>query len=152
MSSDSNLRLLINPDDQRTFGPCKCCGNMTQRVWGYVNQDDATVAAYFVEWTPGHADHAASFDLILGKWGTETRSTDRMAVALAFRYVEAGPEFMVVDAADRPIGTSSLVGEALTREQVIGRPIAITAFAVCDSIFEHDDRISELRNPAGPRL
>jgi hypothetical protein len=125
---------------------------MTQRVWGYVNQDDATVAAYFVEWTPGHADHAASFDLILGKWGTETRSTDRMAVALAFRYVEAGPEFMVVDAADRPIGTSSLVGEALTREQVIGRPIAITAFAVCDSIFEHDDRISELRNPAGPRL
>jgi len=37
---------------------------MTQRVWGYVNQDDATIAAYFVEWTPGHVQNPANFDLI----------------------------------------------------------------------------------------
>jgi hypothetical protein len=59
------LELLINPEDQRTFGPCECCGNMTQRVWGYVNQGDATIAAYFVEWTPGHVQNPANFDQIL---------------------------------------------------------------------------------------
>jgi hypothetical protein len=38
---------------------------MTQRVWGYVNQGDATIAAYFVEWTPGHVQNPANFDQIL---------------------------------------------------------------------------------------
>ena len=124
---------------------------MTRRVWGYVNQGNATIAAYFVEWTPGHVDEAASFELILGKWGPETEAIDRKAVALAFRQRENGPEFMVVNAAERQIGASPLVGEALKREQVIGHPIAETVFAVCDSIFLRDDRIAELRNPANSR-
>lgn len=124
---------------------------MTRRVWGYVNQGEETIAAYFVEWTPGHVHGAASFDLILGKWGPKAEATDRKAVALAFKQRENGPEFMVVNAADRQIGSSSLVGEALRREQVIGSPIAETVFAVCDSIFLQDDRISELRNPATTR-
>jgi hypothetical protein len=96
----------------------------------------------FVEWTPGRVDQAASFDLILGKWGPEANSTDRQGVALAFRNLETGPTFMVVNSADRPIGASALVGEALSRDQVIGKPVAETAFAVCDSIFLQDDRIA----------
>lgn len=145
MPSQSNFRLIINSDGQRTFGPCGCCGKMTRRVWGYVNQGETTIAAYFVEWTPGHIEQAANFDLILGKWGPETCSADRQGVALAFRQMETGPEFMVVNAADRPIGASSLVGEALRREQVVGQPITETVFAVCDSILLQDDRISPLR-------
>ena len=68
-----------------TFGPCGCCGNMTRRVRGYVNQGAATIAAYFVEWTPGHEAKAANFDLIVGKWGEVADSTSRKAVALDFR-------------------------------------------------------------------
>jgi hypothetical protein len=41
---------------------------MTHRVWGYVNEVDRTVAAYFVEWTPGPVENAANFDFILGSW------------------------------------------------------------------------------------
>ncbi len=77
MSSESTLHLTTNPDDQRTFGPCSCCGNMTQRVWGYVNQGDATVAAYFVEWNPWHVETPANFDLILGKLGVEADAKDK---------------------------------------------------------------------------
>jgi len=119
---------------------------LTQRVWGYVNQGETTVAAYFVEWTPGHAEQAAHFDLILGKWGSESTSRDRKAVSLAFRRLQSGPAFMVINAADRPIATSSLISEALSREQVIGKPIAESVFAVCDAIFLKDDRIIELHN------
>ena len=69
MSSESEFQVLVEAENERTFGPCSCCGNMTRRVWGYVSQGDATVAAYFVEWTPGHKDRAANFDLIIGAWG-----------------------------------------------------------------------------------
>jgi hypothetical protein len=64
---EQNLQLSIDPNDQRTFGPCDCCGNMTQRVWGYVYDNDAALAAYFVEWTPGHVEQSANFDLIVGR-------------------------------------------------------------------------------------
>ena len=147
MSAETKFQLLIDPNDHRTFGPCNCCGNTTHRVWGHVNQGNATIAAYFVEWTPGHADEVASFDLVLGKWGSETEAVVRKAVALAFRQTADGPQFMVVNAADRQIGVSSLAGEALKREQVIGHPIAETVFALCDLIFLRDDRIAELREP-----
>jgi hypothetical protein len=147
--SSVTFQLTINPDDERTFGPCNCCGNMTRRVWGYVNEGDATIAAYFVEWTPGHVEQAATFDLILGKWGPETSSTDRQGAALAFRQLETGPTFMVLDAADRPIGASALVGAALSREQIIGKPIAETVFAICDTVFLQDQRISPLRERIG---
>ena len=121
---------------------------MTERVWGYVNQEEATIAAYFVEWTPGHAEQAANFDLILGTWGPESISQERKAVALAFRRLQNGPSFMVIDAADRPIAMSSLISEALSRQQVVGNLIAETVFAVCDAIFLKDYRIVQLRDGA----
>lgn len=139
---------MIDPDNERTFGPCSCCGKMTRRVWGYVSQGEATLAAYFVEWTPGHKDHAANSDFVVGRWGQGTEAADRKAVAIAFRHEPTGPAFMVVDAAERQVGTSPLVCEALRREQVIGTSIATTVFALCDSVFTQDGRISELRHPA----
>jgi hypothetical protein len=147
MAVEPNFRLLINPDDQRTFGPCHCCGNLTRRVWGYIYQGEVPIAAYFVEWTPGHVDQAASFDLIIGKWGQDAEAIDRKAIAVAFRRLDTGPSFMVVNGGDRPIGASSLVGEALAREQVIGEPIAETVFAICDTVWLQDPRISDLYPP-----
>ena len=71
MPSESEFQVLVEAENERTAGPCPCCGNMTRRVWGYVSQGDVTVAAYFVEWTPGHQDRAANFDLIIGAWGRQ---------------------------------------------------------------------------------
>jgi hypothetical protein len=140
-----SFHLVINPEDDRTFGPCNCCGKMTRRVWGYVTQDEGTIAAYFVEWTPGHEEQAANFDLIVGKWGPEAGPADRKAVALDFRQLETGPAFRVINAADRPVGKNSLVGEALSREQVIGESVAQTVFAICDTVFLDDPRVLPLR-------
>lgn len=136
------LHLTIDPEDQRTCGPCACCGNMTQRVWGYVYDGDVAIAAYFVEWTPGHIGKAANFDLVIGKWGPESSQADRQGVALAFRHLENGPEFMVIDASQRPFATSPIVGEAMSRECVVGKAIAEAAFAICDTIYLQDHRLS----------
>jgi hypothetical protein len=142
------FQLLINSEDEKMFGPCTCCGNMTRRVWGYVMDDETTIAAYFVEWTPGHSDQTANFDLILGQWGSgdaAAAAAARKAVSLDFRHLETGPWFRVINAGDRPVSASPLVGEALTREQVIDEPISQTVFAICDIIFLDDPRIEPLR-------
>jgi hypothetical protein len=116
-------------------------------VWGYVYDGATAIAAYFVEWTPGHAERAANFDLILGKWGEHTIATDRKAVSLAFRQRQNGPSFVVINAGDRPVGVSDLVGEALDRERVVRMPIAQTVFRLCDTIFLEDHRIAWLHEP-----
>jgi hypothetical protein len=143
--TNSRLRLVINPEDERTFGPCSCCGNMTRRVWGYVAQGDVTIAAYFVEWTPGHEETAANFDLIVGKWGEDAGPASRKAVSLDFRQLETGPAFRVINAKDRPVGTNPLVGESLSREQIMDEPIAQTIFGICDTVFLEDPRVLPLR-------
>jgi hypothetical protein len=146
MSEFRNLRLEILPDDHKTFGPCDCCGQMTSRVWGYIYEESDALAVYYVEWTPGHDGFQANFDLILGAWGENVSAADRQATALEFRKLDTGPAFRVIDAKSRQVSSSSLVSNALDRSDVIGTPIAVEVFAICDLIYLDDPRISELRD------
>jgi hypothetical protein len=137
--------LEYDPANEREFGPCPDCGQMTKRVWGYVHCDDAAVAAHSVEWTPSHEQRDDVFDLIIGAWGESAGPEQRKAVSVAYRVLETGPSFMVQDANERKIGSSSLVSEALDRNSVIGQPIAEEVFAICDAVYIGDPRIGELR-------
>jgi hypothetical protein len=129
---------------------CECCGRQSRTVTGFVYLDDDPVAAYFVQWTLGSVDsHGANFDLILGRWGEGATSSDRSAVALEFRRTPNGPAFMVVDASARPAGRSELAGRALSREGVVGTPLAKIAFDMVDAVWLHDGRIKEIVGDAG---
>jgi hypothetical protein len=118
---------------------------MTSRVWGYVNRFEEAVAAYFVEWTPGHEANQANFDLIIGRWGENTHESDRQAVSLEFRKFEGGPSFMIIDSTGRSVARSTLISKALNRTDVIGTSIEPQVFAICDVIFLEDARLSILR-------
>lgn len=104
------LALEYDKGNQKELGPCPHCGQKTSRVWGYVYQSNAALAAYYVEWTPLHPDKDASFDLIVGKWGEDAHADDRQGISVAFRVLESGPAFIVQNAATRPIGSSSNLG------------------------------------------
>lgn len=93
------LALEFDAGNQKELGPCPHCGQRTSRVWGYVYQFDAAIAAYFVEWTPLHPERDATFDLIVGRWGEDAHAADRQGVSVAFRVLETGPSFMVQNAA-----------------------------------------------------
>ena len=147
MPSENLLELEIDPDNEKAYGPCACCGQMTKRVWGYLRRNGETVAAYFVEWTPGHSDRAASFDFICGRWGDDTSADDRQGIAVAFRHIESGPSFMVINAEDRPLSKSSLVGSAATRDQVLHETLRAITFDMRDAVYFHDNRITELTSP-----
>jgi hypothetical protein len=144
MSNESALT--IEPNGEKAFGPCDCCGEMTKRVWGFVYAGEAALAAYFVEWTPGHEASSANFDLIVGTWGNDADNSTRRAVSLDFRRLATGPAFMVIDACTRTVANSPLISAALNREEVIGTETATLAFSICDVIYLKEPRLVWLRD------
>jgi hypothetical protein len=143
--------LRVEPTGQNDFGPCSCCGNTSRCVWGFVHRSEGAVAAYFVYWTLGRVnDHWPNFDLIIGPWGQASAAADRRMVALQYRVLDSVPSFMVIDPDGRPSATSELVGKALPRSEVVGKPIAAQAFAIVDAVLGQDDRLTEMlvRSPS----
>jgi hypothetical protein len=138
----------VELDGSSDSGPCSCCGNMSRTVWGYLYHANKPIAAYYVHWTLGRVDHGANFDLVVGSWGEGTSSKDRAAVAVAFRQAANGPQFMVIDAEERPAASAgALANRAMRPDQVIGTPLATEVFAMLDAIWLCDPRIGELATP-----
>ena len=124
---------------------CDCCGGATRALNGYVSDELGAVATYMVQWTDGHVvANGANFDLIVGEWGGAPAS-QRVAVSLEYRQMESGPGFAIIDAPDRAISMSPLVGEALSRSDVVGTKLADEVFAIIDAIWLQDERIRDLR-------
>ncbi len=138
------MHLEVEPTGTSKPVPCSCCGHESQTVWGFVHQVEGTIAAYYVQWTKRRPQDGASFDLILGPWGDEASSADRVAVALEYRANEGKPGFMIIDATTRPIGSSELADRILSREDVVGSELASHAFNVIDAIWIQDRRIKEV--------
>ena len=137
--------LRVEPSGSEDAGSCDCCGSRSRTVWGYVHQPSGLIAAYFVQWTLGQVDrHGAHFDLILGPLGADADRSDRRSVSLEFRRTAAGPAFMIIDSATRPVARSSLVGKSLARDEVIGTSLAQDAFAIVDAVWLGDARIREI--------
>lgn len=128
-----------------TTGICECCGAARRAIWGVVHAAGAeTVASYFVTWVPGVglAAHAAHMDLIVGAWGEGTGASDRVAVSLQYGHSAEGAELRVIGSADRKIAKNPLVGVALGPDDVMGSPLATTAFGVFDAVMAQDARFS----------
>lgn len=129
---EAKLMLEVEPTEE-SGGFCDCCGNQTRSVWGYVHEaGGGTIASYFVDWTVGKSieDHPAYFDLIYGIWGDGTSKADRCAISLVHFETDGVPGVSVIDAHDRPTASSELVGSIMSREEVIGTPLAQQVFAV----------------------
>ena len=132
-----------------TFDPvlCDCCGNRTCGISGWIQDKEKTLAAYLVHWTESPKDHVANFDLVFGGWGEEATSADRSVASFAYRAAENA--FMVIDAHSRPAGRAEhLAAFPLTREQVVGTPLAPYLFGLLDVIWLQDERIASIRGEA----
>ena len=126
-------------------GFCDCCGNRTRTVWGYAREEGGdTLASYFLQWTVGKfiEDHPANFDLIYGAWGEGTTRSDRRAISLVHFISEGVPGVSIIDAHDRPIATSELVGSAMSREELVGTPLAQQVFGIFDAVVSQDNRLN----------
>ena len=139
------MKILIEQGVEDAPTSCDCCGRETRALNGYASDEHGALATYWVRWTDGHVeDSGADFDLVIGEWGGAPASS-RVAVSLCYRITESGPGFMIIDASDRSVATSPLVGRALTRDEVIGTPLAADVFRILDAIWLQDNRIAALR-------
>ena len=132
--------LFVDPWEESS-AHCACCGNMTKTVWGGVSDSERSVAVYYVQWTAGSPQHYPNFDFIIGAWGDGTGPKDR--VLFSMLHLPGG--VTVIDGAGRPADDRGLCGRALTREEVIGTPLAANTFALFDAVWVQDERIAELR-------
>jgi hypothetical protein len=141
MMASSHPQFTVEKLDE-SGGLCDCCGQTSHSVWGFVHQGEATVAAYWMHWTVGHLDEpGANLDLVVGAWGDKAEAEDRTAISLLYREPEdAPPALMVIDAPERPIANSVLVGNALLRAEVVGTPLAAHVFSLVDAIWVQDER------------
>ena len=124
-------------------GFCDCCGNQTRTVWGFVWKEGEPIASYFLHWTVGKSieGHPANFDLIYGRWGEGTQKADRLAISLVHFTNDGVPGVSVINAADRPVAHSELVGSALSRDNVIDTFLAEEAFGIFDAVITQDHRL-----------
>src|SRR5689334_19689163 len=127
------------------FGPCECCGDVSRRATGMVRRDGDAYAIYHVDWTTQQvARHGAEFYLLLGRFGEGTTAADKFLVALHFFIEPDTFGFMVVDANQTPMATHPLAGRSLTREDVVGTPLAQEVFDLVDAIWLNDGNIAEV--------
>lgn len=137
--------LQIEQTGLKDLGPCKCCGLTSQLATGFIHRDEAESVGYQVHWTKGKVEkHGVGFYFILGRWGDGTTASDRFAVALRYRADAEATGFMIVDAGETSIGSHSLVGKALRREEVVGTPLAQEIFDLVDFVWLNDERIAEI--------
>jgi hypothetical protein len=139
---ESGHTLEVEPEDTSHSVKCECCDHTTHTIFGFVHYDTgATVSAYCVKWTVDNPEHPPWFLLSIGPWGDGTSGNDRVTVASILRFHESKPNFTVVNAEELEWRDESLVGFHLSREQVMGSPVAKTAFALIDEIVAHDPRV-----------
>jgi hypothetical protein len=145
------MTLSVEPIGFREFGPCECCGRSSRRISGFVSSDDGPLAGYLIHWTLGHVrDRGANIDLIMGSWGETTTAADRYVVSLYYRVVNDEPSVMVVDAEKQTADKHLIAAGALTRDDVIGTPLATEVFEIVDAVFLGDNRLADLQDPAEP--
>lgn len=86
-------------------------------------------------------DFGSAWTILIGHWGDGTGAPDRAIVSIDLRHDE--PRGMtVIDPPDEIVARfSALAANALSREQVIGQPVATDVFDICDAVCLEDARI-----------
>lgn len=133
--------LEIEPASMKSSGRCACCGRSRSTAWGFVYRDGGPRACYFVEWTLGEPACSARFDVVVGDWFDGTTEADRQVVSLAYRLLDGGPSFSLVDADGRP---AAEVGQPTKGSAVASTPLADEVMTIASAVLEADGRIREL--------
>jgi hypothetical protein len=117
--------------------PCDVCGDTSRSASGYVRGGGGETA-YVVHWTETKSDHGAQVDLLMAA------DPAHFAAALEFSATSEEPGFMVIDARQRKTWNAFPNVKRLSREDVIGTPLASLVFSIVDAIWVQDPRLRGL--------
>jgi hypothetical protein len=118
---------------------------LTRTVWGFVHENDAPRAVYFVRWNDDDLVAGATFYLSFGEWHEGGHPGTRRGVGVLAREYQGRLAFMVIDATDTGFAGNEALGIPLARGEVMGTEYATGAFAVLDRITLDDERVHSLQ-------
>jgi hypothetical protein len=130
--------LTLEERDSSTF-VCDCCGATTQRLWGWVDEGDATRCAYFVQWAAEGGDYPPPVTLGHGDWGEGTIADDRASIYAELG--ESGVQLVDHPATGASDSESALLCHAVPASGVEKDPRASEISETFDFILRCDDRI-----------
>jgi hypothetical protein len=125
---------------------CECCGKTSRTIWGDISTPEKALAIYYVQWTADSAKDLPHIDLIIGPWGEDADTRERILVSLTYQPTRNGGGFMVIDSTGRPADDRRVCGAALDRSAVLNTPLAPGVFQMVDAIWQQDPRIADLRH------
>ena len=152
MRTSTDLPWRVSPDGESSSPkPCPCCGARGRTVWGYIYDQAALRAVYYAQWVLGQSSHALTLLISAGSWEEDSSPQDRAAVGLECRSVDNQTELMLIDAAQTPWGAEEILGDKLTRREVVGTELASLVFDLAGQILIQDTRIKAiLEAPTSP--
>jgi hypothetical protein len=134
---------VVEPDGAKDLDACSCCGSPRRRIWGYVHDGEAALAAYFLTWTVGQVPkHGARLDLLLGDWEDGSTPESRFTVSLEYQRTESVTGFHIIDADD---SRSTVAARSLRQDEVVDTEIAKAVFTIADAIWAQDPRTKEIQ-------
>ncbi|GAB1822855.1 hypothetical protein HerbRD11066_60190 [Herbidospora sp. RD11066] len=137
----------IDPDRKVTADTCDCCGTDSDRVTGFINNDDSAYAIYFANCYHHDGVHEAWIDVILDDaWDREDivnqPSPNRVTFGCRVGPIEGHPAPMCsLVAAASVRADEPLYGRKLDREAALGHPWLADYWQTVDHILENDATI-----------
>ena len=136
-----SMKFEIEKWDEEVLGVCDCCGNTTKYASGQILDGELSCGIYYVFWTDNKLEHYPNFDFILGSCGEGSTPEDRIRVSLVCLTDRDSRDFSLINAESRKIVLPYEAGKYLSRDEVVGTPLADYVFAIVDSIWEQDKRL-----------
>lgn len=141
MALTFNWQAMSVTEDALEQVPCDCCGETTVIIRGTVSEKSEHLASYLVRWTSCSSHLDPEFRLYFGDWSDDAPPGARFVMRADYRKSENA--FMVIDAGLGLADTSDAT--YLTRDEVIGTPMAAECFSVIDAVFAKHTQLEEWR-------
>ena len=137
-----SIEPLENDDD---YSASPDTDDILRNVRGFVLSDQEAVAAYIVRWKQNKPELRVNFDLVIGKWGARGKPSNRQMVSLVYHFSNGKRRFDIINPDQSSFADSELASTTLTKEDVFGKEIARSVFAIVNTIFTKDARLAEIR-------
>lgn len=100
--------------------PCPCCGKERRASFGFVHDDEDTVAFYYAALAPeGHRERSVTVAVSLGDWGHEVDPSTRHAAVLRALSVRGEIEIAFLESAESPVRDRAALGPILSRDEAV---------------------------------
>lgn len=132
--------------DDPEHSTCDCCGKKTTRLTRFVRRDGNAFAVYFVMFTDGHEDSAASVMVGIGDWDDDAVPEDaRVAFTYRIWLADDSYQLSVIDPDDSPWDTEYL-GRRLPRDEALHHDLLQEVFDLSDHMVRCDQPLIEHLN------